>query len=824
MASSPTATEAPSEHNPDIPFHVKSEVKSDGDVDRQEAATGLDPTGVQTPTVRFSSVKQEIEPVWSLRAATTSEDTIYPQQELSPEAQDALRKLSQSLQRHRSSIFTFEPLSLPPSRVPSNDSRPHSHPHSGTASPSARFTIQSPPLTPTNTLIPGEVNPNPGFPTNNKYPIGPLTMTPERSSSQGQTRYEPEDPDAITPVPLPSPNQTPQEPSTPSEKISPPSTVGSSGSDATVPQKRHRAGFSVGPSFSSDTLSPRENYSGSSTSFAKPITPHGDRDNPYARSKRTSPPKNKEDIDPRFVFSGKARHQHGRSFPNLSSMGLSRRDTNGAEGRSHAEKRSSGHWKRDNQTLSRAKEESAPTACSSKQVSMADLKRFFRFTHKSKASLSSSKTNKSGGRTPPRQPSQPDTPFADDHGLMAKKYGKLGRVLGSGAGGSVRLMRRSVDGVTFAVKQFRPRHAHESEKEYGKKVTAEFCIGSALHHGNIIETLDIVHEKGRWYEVMEFAPYDLFAMVTQARMSREEATCTFLQIFAGVTYLHSVGLAHRDLKLDNVVVNENGVMKIIDFGSATVFRYPFENDTVLAQGIVGSDPYLAPEVYDHNKYDPQPVDIWSLAIIYCCITLRRFPWKQPRMSDNAFKLFASPPDSPGELLPNIISDRPRSTPDLPGVNKHGGSTSEPNTPNTPVTPGGMSTVVQPQHHHHHHRRHRHHDDDAKDQSTPPSLVTSVDTTSITELQPSATAAPISSIRGPWRILRLLPRETRHIIGRMLQINPTHRATLQEMLEDPWIAKSPVCRQEEGGRVVAAPGHRHTLIPGASAQPEPAAKQ
>lgn len=224
--------------------------------------------------------------------------------------------------------------------------------------------------------------------------------------------------------------------------------------------------------------------------------------------------------------------------------------------------------------------------------SKSNLKRFFKFggdhKHKSKddASVKSNGGSKDGTRTPTNSTTGdgPSVPFADDHGLSSK-YGKFGKMLGSGAGGSVRLMKRSGDGTVFAVKQFRDRHAYESEKEYNKKVTAEFCIGSTLHHGNVIETIDIVYEKNKWFEVMEYAPFDLFATVMTGKMGREEVTCSTLQILSGVLYLHSMGLAHRDLKLDNVVINEHGIMKLIDFGSAVVFRYPFENDVVLATGL-----------------------------------------------------------------------------------------------------------------------------------------------------------------------------------------------------------------------------------------------
>ena len=88
---------------------------------------------------------------------------------------------------------------------------------------------------------------------------------------------------------------------------------------------------------------------------------------------------------------------------------------------------------------------------------------------------------------------------------LSKKYGKWGRVLGSGAGGTVRLIKASTKngGMIFAVKEFRPKRTGESEKEYQKKVTAEFCVGSTLKHPNIIETVDIVSDHGHYYEAFE---------------------------------------------------------------------------------------------------------------------------------------------------------------------------------------------------------------------------------------------------------------------------------------------------------------------------------
>ena len=392
-----------------------------------------------------------------------------------------------------------------------------------------------------------------------------------------------------------------------------PSIAEDVGTDSGTPSRQH----SNDPDFRAHT---RENsLSEHSQSQMNPNRIHstltliGDPDDPYRRSIRPPQPRSLADIPAQFRFEKPSKYlsrSHSRNSKNDVVHSISAVNLNGS-GSSKDIARNS------------AKDTRLSLNSSGSHI---ELKRFFKHGHrKSKAESSPLKVE----ITPPKSeqkatfilndddssapsapsspksvtpfPSAPQTPhmgngsgnkyrmpstipFGDDHAGLFKKYGKFGKVLGSGAGGSVRLMKRGTDGVTFAVKEFRARSPHETEREYSKKVTAEFCIGSTLNHGNIVETLDIIKENGRWYEVMEYCPYDLFAIVMTGKMSKEEIACCFKQIMSGVQYLHELGLAHRDLKLDNCCVNEDGIVKIIDFGCATVFKYPFESDIVKATG------------------------------------------------------------------------------------------------------------------------------------------------------------------------------------------------------------------------------------------------
>ncbi|KAJ5764449.1 Protein kinase [Penicillium manginii] len=767
----------------------------------------------QPGQVRFSSVTQEIEPS---HAQATPEPDQFPTDSRRKTDEEELRSLAMSLQSSQlqesrlRNNFSFEPMSLPSSRVASRESSdrsaregPGSYLTSPHVSPPASV-VQSPPLTPAVTQ-------------SRESRVGESTASLNAVSNAKASAITPE-----TSPPVSSSDQNGKYQSAPSSRPGSTDRLSMKQSGASEPTgiitslPKHRAQFFIGNDAASQEESPPPTPRDSHTPPGT-ITPVGEPDDPYARSKRPPQSKNLAQLDPRFIFGSR---DSKRTFRPGTPRSASASDVTkssdkksmfGSSKKDHDQKSGHGHGHHG---------------------SMSELKRFFKMGHRSKrpdSPTSGKRSSRSSGKSTPYQMAPDNVPFADDHGLNSK-YGKMGRVLGSGAGGSVRLLKRNSDGVTFAVKQFRDRHSWESLKEYSKKVTAEFCIGSTLHHGNIIETLDIIQEGQHWYEVMEYAPFDLFAIVMTGKMSKEEIACSFKQILSGVAYLHGMGLAHRDLKLDNVVVNNRGIMKLIDFGSAVVFRYPFENDIVPASGIVGSDPYLAPEVYDEKKYDPRPTDVWSLAIIFCCMTLRRFPWKQPRSTDNSYRLFVSTP-TPGTPVPEIDPRRrPKSSPDLPSTvheDKPLEQKQLPPTSNGPTSqpPAKLSVPAAEQ------------NGTKSDNSEKPESPTSSDSpieaqkqtsqtstknnkptrTTSKEAPPLPPGAPQPApkqevIKGPWRLLRILPRESRFIIGRMLKVDPKERATLDEVLADDWVRSILTCEQDGTGEVTPAPNHKHVLEP------------
>lgn len=247
---------------------------------------------------------------------------------------------------------------------------------------------------------------------------------------------------------------------------------------------------------------------------------------------------------------------------------------------------------------------------------------------------------------------------------LLKKYGVCEKVaIGKGATSVVRLAHKwdRTEEKLYAVKEFRKRRKNETEKEYVKKLTAEFCISSTLHHVNIVETVDLVQDENQhWCEVMEFCPGgDLYAAIKRGGMSPSEVECCFKQILTGVSYLHSQGVAHRDIKPENLFFDTRGHLKIGDYGASTVYRLPWETTVHMSTGLCGSEPYIAPEQFLGKPYDARLVDIWACGVVYYCLHFQELPWTVAQPTDQLFSAYVSACNTGSGCPPTINNLSPR---------------------------------------------------------------------------------------------------------------------------------------------------------------------
>ena len=196
----------------------------------------------------------------------------------------------------------------------------------------------------------------------------------------------------------------------------------------------------------------------------------------------------------------------------------------------------------------------------------------------------------------------------------SKKYEMLSK-LGSGSFGNVYLARNRFTYEKVALKQIKKSSANLlSDGE----IKDEIEILKKLDHPDIVRIIESFNTKNSYILITEYCEGgELFDQVKN-QLSETQIAVIFRQLLSGLAYLHSNNIVHRDLKLENILINEieksktTGEdlfnIKIIDFGTARIFdknRKP--------QSIVGSSYYIAPEVL-RQKYNKE-CDLWSVGVI-----------------------------------------------------------------------------------------------------------------------------------------------------------------------------------------------------------------
>lgn len=205
---------------------------------------------------------------------------------------------------------------------------------------------------------------------------------------------------------------------------------------------------------------------------------------------------------------------------------------------------------------------------------------------------------------------------------------KIGKMLGKGAFGRVNLGLHRLTRRLVAVKAINMEFMKDESSK--KKMNNEISILKMLRHPNVVKLLETFDTDKHHLIVMELCPGgDLLNYVRKRRKLNEKyAKFVFKQIMEGLAYLHDNGVVHRDIKLDNILLDGHGNIKIADFG---VSRKVIDNEILFEQ--CGTPAYIAPEIVRELGYKGYPVDIWSAGVCLYAMLYGNVPFKANQMGD-----------------------------------------------------------------------------------------------------------------------------------------------------------------------------------------------
>ena len=203
------------------------------------------------------------------------------------------------------------------------------------------------------------------------------------------------------------------------------------------------------------------------------------------------------------------------------------------------------------------------------------------------------------------------------------------RTLGRGASGFVQLAKRKklnkFEVVTkYILKSRIYKENWINDNRYGT-IPLEISILCKLDHPNIIKVLEVFQDNDHVQMVMEKhgLGMDLFEFIDRQRRVVDEglASYIFRQIVSAVSYLHANNIVHRDIKDENIVINENFQIKLIDFGSATYVVHGKKFAT-----FCGTIDYCSPDVLLGNKYFGPELDCWTCGIALYTLVFSENPF------------------------------------------------------------------------------------------------------------------------------------------------------------------------------------------------------
>lgn len=202
------------------------------------------------------------------------------------------------------------------------------------------------------------------------------------------------------------------------------------------------------------------------------------------------------------------------------------------------------------------------------------------------------------------------------------------KTIGEGGFGKVKLARHEFTGSEVAIKIINKKLV--KQKKMGSKIQREIRLLKYFNHPNMIRLYQVLDTTQNIFVVMEYVSGgELFSLVEKKKgLSEDEARQVFRQIIDGVEYCHQNLVVHRDLKLENILVDEDGFIKIADFGLSN-----FMKDGHFLKTSCGSLHYAPPEIIQSKPYTGVEVDTWSCGVILYAMLTAGLPFDHDTVSN-----------------------------------------------------------------------------------------------------------------------------------------------------------------------------------------------
>ncbi len=245
-------------------------------------------------------------------------------------------------------------------------------------------------------------------------------------------------------------------------------------------------------------------------------------------------------------------------------------------------------------------------------------------------------------------------------------------MLGKGAFGKVNLGMHKLTGKMVAIKSISKEYLTDESSK--RKVMQEFGFLKLMRHPSVIRLYETFESNKHILFIIELCSGgDLLNYVRRRRKLKEDtAKFVFRQLIAGLQYCHSKSVLHRDIKLDNVLLNGVGDLKICDFGVSKCVK---KGEIMTEQ--CGTPAYIAPEILRDKGYEGFGADIWSAGVALYAMLYGTVPFKggdmkelQRQILKGRFSLKDEVSESARDLIKRMLDCDPRKRATIPDIMAH----------------------------------------------------------------------------------------------------------------------------------------------------------